>query len=196
MAETNSNDNITTEDAQETQGRNAPDPDINTDGRGAFDWESGYPTVARKEIRKEAIYIGGVLVFALIGLFLNWHGMISFWLRIEKMRVAAFEGSVLYFFAGLTGGTIFGMKYFYRVVARGYWSQDRKYWRIFSPWISAVIALIVGCMVISGYINAAQTPSTASGLCVGFLAGYFADDAVGKMSDVAKALFGSSSKTK
>ena len=32
-------------------------------------------------------------------------------------------------------------------------------------------------------------------ICVGFITGYFADDAVGKMSEVATALFGSGSKT-
>lgn len=196
MAETDTKDKNVTEEPQETQDKKTADPGINTDGREAFHWESGYPSAARKEIRREAIYIGVVLAFALVGVFLNWRGMISFWLGIEETRVAAFEGSVLYFFAGLTGGTIYGMKYFYRVVARGYWSQDRRYWRIFSPWISAVIAVVIGCMVISGYINASQTPSTAAGLCLGFLAGYFADDAVGKMSDVAKALFGNSSKNK
>ena len=32
-------------------------------------------------------------------------------------------------------------------------------------------------------------------ICVGFITGYFADEAVGKMSEVATALFGSNSKT-
>lgn len=86
-------------------------------------------------------------------------------------------------------------KYFYRVVSRGYWSQDRKYWRFFSPWISACVAFVVGCMVLSGYINATQTQSFAAEICVGFITGYFADEAVGKMSEVATALFGSNSKT-
>ena len=58
------------------------------------------------------------------------------------------------------------------------------------------MALVVGCMVVSGYINAQQTPSTAAEICIGFIAGYFADEAVGKMSEVATALFGSSSKAK
>lgn len=37
--------------------------------------------------------------------------------------------------------------------------------------------------------------SFATEICVGFITGYFADDAVGKMSEVATALFGSGSKT-
>ena len=65
----------------------------------------------------------------------------------------------------------------------------------FSPWISACVAFVVGCMVLSGYINATQTQSFAAEICVGFITGYFADEAVGKMSEVATALFGSNSKT-
>ena len=80
--------------------------------------------------------------------------------------------------------------------ARGYWTQDRRYWRIFSPWVSACIAVVVGCMVVSGYINADQNPSIAVGTCIGFISGYFADEAVGKMSEVAIALFGSNTKAK
>ena len=68
--------------------------------------------------------------------------------------------------------------------------------RVFSPWISACIAIIVGCMVISGFIDAAKSPSVATGIFVGFVAGYFADQAVGKMSEVATALFGISSQSK
>lgn len=166
---------------------------VNTDGREPYEWTSKYPDTARIEMMREAIYIGFVLVVSLLGLFLNWCGLISRWVKVEESRVDSFEGIMFYFFAGLLGGTIFGIKYFYRVIARGYWTQDRKYWRIFSPWISSCVALVVGCMVVSGYINASQAPSTTAGVCIGFIAGYFADKAVGKMSEVATALFGSGS---
>lgn len=184
------------EEVQSPPVQEAIETNVNTDGRKPYEWESKYPKEARDEMLGEAIYIGIVLFLSLLGLFLNWCGAFSCGLEEDPTRVAAFEGIVLYFFSGLMGGTIFGIKYFYRVVARGYWTQDRKYWRVFSPWISACVALVVGCMVVSGYINAAQTPSTAAGICVGFIAGYFADEAVGKMSEVAIALFGSSNKAK
>ena len=172
------------------------EPFINTDGRSTYDWKSKYPDEARKEIRLEAIYIGVVLILSLLGLFFNWCGYISHWLMIDLPRIVSFENILFYFFSGLLGGTIFGIKYFYRVVARGYWAQDRRYWRLFSPWISSCISLVIRCMVITGYISSNQSPSTATGVCIGFIAGYFADEAVGKMSEVANALFGSSSKVK
>ena len=187
------------EGTEASQNNSVPDVieiNVNTDGRKSYDWKSRYPKEAHDEMLREAIYIGAVLALSLLGMFLNWCGVFNCCVGEDPARASALRGIVFYFFSGLMGGTIFGLKYFYRVIARGYWSQDRKYWRIFSPWISACIALVIGCMVVAGYINAAQAPSTATGVCIGFLAGYFADDAVGKMSDVAKALFGSSSKTK
>lgn len=113
---------------------------VNTDGRNQYDWESRYPENARKEMKSEAIYIGIILFVSFVLLICIWCGLIGRiggHIGLESKIVTSLEGIILYFFSGLMGGTIFGLKYFYRVVARGYWSQDRKYWRIFSPWISA-----------------------------------------------------------
>ena len=178
--------------------RDVFETNVNTDGRKQYDWESKYPECAQKEMKKEAIYIAIILIIAFSLLIFIGGGLIDKvgnLIGLEAKKTASLEGVIIYFFSGLLGGTIFGLKYFYRVVSRGYWSQDRKYWRFFSPWISACVAFVVGCMVLSGYINATQTQSFAAEICVGFITGYFADEAVGKMSEVATALFGSNSKT-
>lgn len=178
--------------------RDVFETNVNTDGRKQYDWESKYPECAQKEMKKEAIYIAIILIIAFSLLIFIVGGLIDKvgnLIGLEAKKTASVEGVIIYFFSGLLGGTIFGLKYFYRVVSRGYWSQDRKYWRFFSPWISACVAFVVGCMVLSGYINATQTQSFAAEICVGFITGYFADEAVGKMSEVATALFGSNSKT-
>ena len=178
--------------------RDVFETNVNTDGRKQYDWESKYPECAQKEMKKEAIYIAIILIIAFSLLIFIVGGLIDKvgnLIGLEAKKTASLEGVIIYFFSGLLGGTIFGLKYFYRVVSRGYWSQDIKYWRFFSPWISACVAFVVGCMVLSGYINATQTQSFAAEICVGFITGYFADEAVGKMSEVATALFGSNSKT-
>lgn len=178
--------------------RDVFETNVNTDGRKQYDWESKYPECAQKEMKKEAIYIAIILIIAFSLLIFIVGGLIDKvgnLIGLEAKKTASLEGVIIYFFSGLLGGTIFGLKYFYRVVSRGYWSQDRKYWRFFSPWISACVAFVVACMVLSGYINATQTQSFAAEICVGFITGYFADEAVGKMSEVATALFGSNSKT-
>lgn len=164
--------------------------DINTDGRNAYDWKSKYPEEARKEIRFDAIYITGVLIISLVGVTTSLCGVWSNLLGLRESARSSFQQMGIYFSSGLLGGIIFGIKYFYRVVARGYWTQDRRYWRLFSPWISACISLVVGCMIVSGYLNSTKEPSNAMSVCIGFIAGYFADEAVGKMSEVARALFG------
>lgn len=196
MAENDTKRRTAPEETQSSGNDDTADVGVNTDDRDPYDWESKYPENARTEMRFEAIYIGATLLLSVLGLFLNWCGCFSRWFCIDASHVTSFEYIGFFFFSGLLGGTVFGVKYFYRVIARGFWSQDRKYWRIFSPWISSCIALIVGCMVLSGCVNANLTPSTSTDVCIGFIAGYFADDAVSKMSEVAKALFGTSSKAK
>lgn len=166
---------------------------INTDSRQQYDWKTKYPQEACKKMLLEAVYIATIFFVALFGLSMIFLGCFS----IEKINLMIqFDNILCYFFSGLLGGIIFGIKYFYRAVARGYWSRDRIYWRLFSPWVSAVIAIIVGCMVEAGFINSSNTASTYTIVCLGFFSGYFADEAVGKMSEVANALFGNSSKIK
>ena len=173
---------------------------INTDGRKPYDWESHYPKEARSQMKYDAIYIAAVLIVSITALVMLLKGCL--WAArtentaLDEERLLTFESLSIYFSSGVLGGTVYGMKYFYRVVARGFWSLDRRYWRIFSPWISGCIALVVGCMMISGIVSSVETHSVLTSICIGFVAGYFADDAVSKMSEVAKALFGTSSGAK
>ena len=162
----------------------------NTDGRKKYDWDTKYNDASRQKMFHESIYIGAVFVISLIFLIALWF-LYGFCPCLEQFQFEKIN-ILFYLFSGLLGGSVFGIKYFYRVIARGYWSLDRIYWRIFSPWISASIALIVGFMIISGFVCTVETNSPAKSICIGFVSGYFADDAVGKMSEVAKALFGRS----
>ncbi|MBK9617192.1 MAG: hypothetical protein IPO35_17445 [Uliginosibacterium sp.] len=99
-------------------------------------------------------------------------------------EVKTFRIYTLYFSAGMLGGSVFCLKYFYRVVARGYWHQDRSLWRFMSPLISAQLAFAIGALINSQLIkySAAQHTSTIVG--TGFLVGYFGDLAVAKMHEV------------
>lgn len=86
--------------------------------------------------------------------------------------------------SGLLGGSTFGMKYFYRVVARGFWNEDRVYWRIFSPWIAVALSIVMAAIMIKDVSS-----SSSLAITIGFLTGYFSDEAVSKMYDVACILF-------
>lgn len=164
--------------------------DINTDERKQLDWESRYPKEARKEIIFESIYISLVFLLSYALLIANYLGVISSFLALEKSCIIQFEYIVYFSSAGLLGGVVFGMKYFYRVIARGYWTKDRRYWRVFSPFVSMSIAFIVGTMASSGIITSHNSASFTWAVSFGFFAGYFADEAVGKMYEMATLLFG------
>lgn len=86
---------------------------VNTDGRNQYDWESRYPENARKEMKSEAIYIGIILFVSFVLLICIWCGLIGRiggHIGLESKIVTSLEGIVLYFFSGLMGGTIFGLK--------------------------------------------------------------------------------------
>lgn len=168
---------------------------LNTDGRAFAKWESNYPPEAWKQIRCEQWYVVGVLCVGLVGLLLIWNGALFDLLHggcVNSGSRASFNKFSLFFFGGLLGGSLFGIKYFYKVVGRGYWNEDRWPWRFLSPLVSGGLALAVGAMVDSGILGLTiKTTTQASFLAMGFLTGYFADSALAKMQDVADTVFGS-----
>ena len=168
--------------------------DINTDDRERFKWKSDYPPEARKEIRLEALYVFFVFLLSFGLIIANYLSIFSCKLALTKPYIVPFEYVIYFSSSGMLGGTVFGMKYFYRVVARGYWSQDRRYWRLLSPFISMSIAFIIGCMSSIGILNSYNSSSNTWAIVFGFFAGYFADEAVGKMYDVATFIFGKTKK--
>jgi len=167
---------------------------INTDEREPFDWKTKYPIEARKQMRYEAIYLAVLFVMSFTLLLINCLGKFKALFTLTEEYTYQLEYFIYFSSSGLLGGVIFGMKYFYRVIARGYWTQDRIYWRIFSPFISMSVACIVGVMASSGILTTHNNASSSGAIAVGFFAGYFADEAVGKMYEIATLLFGKTKK--
>ena len=168
---------------------------INTDGRTQYSYKSKYEEKeVRKHIRYEAAYLVVLYLLANSVMFLNYMGLISDLFKIDDVRTRLFEYIIYFTAAGLLGGIVFGIKYFYRVIAHGYWHYDRQYWRLLSPLISATIAFIVACMVSSGLLGTESSYSNAWAIAFGFFSGYFADEAVGKMYEIATFVFGKNSK--
>lgn len=188
---TNSKDNDKTHHSTPNAGTGDP-----TDGREPFEWETKYPKQARKEILLEFIYLSVIFAASFIGIFAIWKGWVSNLLNISNPGITVFKKYGYYSMSGLLGGVTFGIKYFYRVVARGYWHQDRRIWRIKSPFLSMAIAFIVGAMIEASLMSSNSTTSGASIISIGFLAGYFADQAVAKMYEIAEVVFGKSAAIK
>lgn len=174
---------------------------INTDKREPYDWKSRWCGDSSKKITNEAILIGIFFVLSIISIVLIWRGSafsIMSW-GCDDCSRENFDNSAYIFIGGLLGGTIYGLKYLYKVVARGFWHLDRRLWRIFSPWLSAGVALAFGALFDSGIVGLSFSAKTSTAyFSIGFLTGYFADSAIAKLGEVADTLFGSaeSKKTK
>jgi hypothetical protein len=173
------------------------DEHLNTDDRARLDWKGHYPAEARKEIRLEAWVVALILITTFVSLLLTWRGT-SFDLAAGGCTTcvrAAFDQYAYYYLGGQLGGILFGVKYLYKVVARGYWNLDRRLWRFFSPFLSGGLAVVVGALVDSGLVGLTAKASTGAGhFALGFIVGYFADSALAKMQEIADTVFGSPSR--
>lgn len=109
-------------------------------------------------------------------------------------RYAVFSTYSYAALGGLLGGVLFALKWLYHSVAKGTWNRDRRLWRVFAPLISSGLSFAVLSLGIAGLIplvDEAQLrrPSTIVG--TSFLVGYFSDNAIAALAELAKRLFGS-----
>jgi len=163
-----------------------------SDGREQHEWETSYPRKAVIEIRYELIFLFILLFTSLFLIFFNWVGWINTFIPLSPEQNITLRKYLYFAFSGLLGGVAYGIKYFYRTVARGYWHQDRRIWRVMSPFVALIIGLIVGTMINSNIMKAPAPLSGAACVSIGFVSGYFADQAVGKMYEIAAVIFGKS----
>jgi hypothetical protein len=170
----------------------ADDELINDDERKRFAWQSRYPSKPRTAIRYEAAYVVAMFVGSLIAIALTWRGDLFAVIGCDQCSPSTLKRYAYFFFSGVMGGSLFGLKYLYKVVARGWWNEDRRLWRLFSPWLAGGIAFGFGALASAGLFGFAMStaPSGASFVSLGFIAGYFADSASRKMQEIANTLFG------
>jgi len=165
-----------------------------TDGRAPGDWESRFPTLARKKIKREAIYLGLILVLIPIVLLTNYSNFFGNYTipPTVKKYIYAWMGGTL-------GGTLFSLKWLYHTVARFVWNADRWLWRFFTPHISGGVSFAFIVLISSGLINIfspdAMNKNTAV-LGLSFLIGYFSDSAIAKLNEIANTIFGETRKGK
>lgn len=159
--------------------------ELPNDGREKGSYESRYKNKeCQKKIKRDALYISILLALSMLLIFLNFLNYFENIFGLSGDKAIVFHKVVYCVTSGLLGGSTFGMKYFYRVVARGFWNEDRVYWRIFSPWIAVALSIVMAAIMIKDVSS-----SSALAITIGFLTGYFSDEAVSKMYDVACILF-------
>jgi hypothetical protein len=167
-----------------------------TDNRKLLEWKSRYPAEASREITIEAIYLGSLLLLIpwLLLAFLC-HAPEFIWKYMDPHHQEAVSSYGMAWVGGMLGGTLFTIKWLYHVVAKELWNLDRRLWRFFTPHISGGLAFAVIVLISSGFMRifdskAANSHSVVVGLA--FLVGYFSDNAVAKLSEIANTLFGTS----
>lgn len=181
--------------APATRPTSGPDSGDPTDGRTKFEWRTRYEGgSAWTQIGVEAVYTVLVAFLALAMIFVVWRGYIPRWAEWTPSEARAFRVYGFYTAAGLLGGTVFCLKYLYRVVARGYWHEDRRLWRFISPLIAASVAFAIGALIQSKMISFAVQSRAPGIVGTGFLVGYFGDQAVAKLHEIANVLFGTTSR--
>ena len=165
-----------------------------TDNRKLWDWEPRYPPEARKAIRFEAVYLA-VSLLSIPPLLLAFYCRIPAiaWALLNPSAQSAVERYGLAWLGGGLGGTLFALKWLYHVVAHGLWNHDRRLWRLFTPHISGGLAFATIALVSSGLMRIFDTSAfSRNSMVVGlsFLVGYFSDNAVAKLTEIANTVFG------
>lgn len=169
---------------------------LNDDERKFLYWQTRYPDKeARNKIRCETIFVVSVIAICLALLFIVWHGG-SVRALVDtcqpNCQLPTLKKYSYLLISGILGGALFGLKYLYKVVARGYWNQDRAIWRYTSPVLSGGLALASGALTDAGVFGFATSYASggSSYVALGFIVGYFADSASRKLQEVAETLFG------
>ena len=170
-----------------------PSPD--TDGRDLFQPDSRYSAELRKEQKREGIYIGALLAANLItlagvgvGTFISFIP-VSYYHTAQRFTLAAL--------GGLLGGLVYDGKWLYHSIARGLWHQDRRLWRILSPWLSVGTTVGIWSLMSIGFFPpVSESPtdgrvaSLATPVGTGFVIGYLSDRFLAKMKELTEVLFG------
>lgn len=90
-----------------------------THGRDRFEWSTPYPPKALAEMRWEPIYLLFLFFSSLLLIVATWVEWTTAPLRLSPEEAITFKKYAYYAASGMLGGVVFGIEYFYRVVARG-----------------------------------------------------------------------------
>jgi hypothetical protein len=168
-----------------------------TDGRIEGKWESRYDIKALNHIKWEKRYLLSLLFLCLfvpaaIRIFENEY------LPMTSLRYTNLNRYLFSLFGGTLGGTLFSMKWLVHGVAKNTWNYDRQLWRIFTPLLSGGLALVLTVLINCQIFEVIKPENLSIHKCygIGFLVGYFSDNAIGKLTEIAQVLFGSSTLSK
>ncbi|MCI0565136.1 MAG: DUF1129 domain-containing protein [Nitrososphaera sp.] len=94
--------------------------------------------------------------------------------------------------SGMIGGITFDLKWLYHAVAKHKWNRDRVLWRLIVPIVSGMVSTFVAFMIVSGivpFLNNRSFDSLYFGMGFGFLFGYFSDNVIAALHNLAQRIF-------
>jgi len=178
-----------------------PQPAVElTDGRQPGYFVSRYPLTAWFQIGLEFVFL--LVVLATVSIILLTIGKAvgarpvvpqDIGLGLQYPRDRAFLIWLSIALSGSAGGTAFALKWLYHSVAKWTWNRDRILWRFIVPALSGVFAVFVAFMVsaeIVPFLNAKAFDSFYRALGAGFLLGYFSDNVLAALQNLAVKWFG------
>jgi hypothetical protein len=162
-----------------------------SDNRPLGDWHSRYHADAWRHIWVETIYLF-VLLMAVVG------SMLAVWLmypqkhwQLTAQNSLTFSRYALAWLSGTLGGLLFAMKWLYHSVAKQRWNLDRRLWRYLTPHISGGLAFATVAIIQSlGVFDPSLASTPARTTALGFLVGFFSDNALAKLTEIAETIFG------
>jgi len=167
------------------------------DGRNHGDWKSRYDKSAWYQIIVEISYLVCVLAICITLLIdacttkvepgLVRSSLFNIEISTDKVKWVALA------IAGMIGGIVFDFKWLYHTVAKGTWNRDRILWRFIVPWNSAMVALFTGFLFASGIVPFLKQESFDEVLTLmacGFIFGYFSDNVLAALQNLAQKIFG------
>jgi hypothetical protein len=180
-------------------------PNDPTDGKGVGVWQTSYPAAALKGIYWETLYLVVLFAAYLAATFYIVHEACISPAPPNVSEVTSgtrhlmFLGFVSAWVGGSMGGVSFGIKWMYHIVARQLWHEDRRLWRLLAPHLSGVVSLFMVFLASSGLLQIFDKQFVERPIAVlafSFLVGYFSDNALAKMAEMADTLFGGQKKSK
>jgi len=182
----------------------APDDLGKLDNRDFGDWRSRYTKRAWTQISIEFGYLvllllacTALLVF--IGYWvappkpLDARTFTAFGISFEYPRDRRFFLSLSVGLSGIVGGACFALKWLYHTVAKAEWNQDRILWRLIVPLLSGGVAVFVAMLVASGVVALLDARFFATfygAIGAGWLIGYFSDNVLAALQNLARRWFG------
>lgn len=99
--------------------------------------------------------------------------------------------------SGVAGGAAFALKWLYHSVAKWSWNRDRILWRLIVPFLSGSLAFFVSTMISADLIsvfNSGFFQNFYGALGGGFFIGYFSDNVLAALQNLAVKWFGTVDK--